>query len=158
VVREALEVQSAMRFAQFATEQERTSCAGSRSGSTSSRHSPIGRFTSPNITSCTRASRSAADAPRCSDAIERTHALTAIWFCAMRQPSPPDAPPRHQPLAEAVAGTDPARAAHATREHIAVGMQRSLEVLEPYFKLRSATGHTFYRSDKKLKPLVGPAH
>jgi hypothetical protein len=32
-------------------------------------------------------------------------------------------------------------------------MDRSLKVLEPYFKLRKATGRTFYRSDKKIAPL-----
>ena len=36
---------------------------------------------------------------------------------------------------------------------IAVGMERSLDVLQPYFKLRKATGRTFYRSDKRQKPL-----
>ena len=38
-------------------------------------------------------------------------------------------------------------------QHIAVGMERSLDVLQPYFKLRKATGRTFYRSDKRQKPL-----
>lgn len=158
VVREALEVQAAMRFAQFATDQERTelrrlaervdllASQPNRQIYVAEHHKLHAR-----VAQCSRC-------PALLDAIERTHALASIWFCAMRQPSPPDAPPRHQPLAEAVAGNDPARAAAATREHIAVGMQRSLEVLEPYFKLRSATGHTFYRSDKKLKPLVGHTH
>jgi hypothetical protein len=30
-------------------------------------------------------------------------------------------------------------------------MEKSLEVLQPYFKLRKATGRTFHRSDKKLR-------
>jgi hypothetical protein len=30
-------------------------------------------------------------------------------------------------------------------------MEHSLEVLQPYFKLRKATGRTFHRSDRKLK-------
>jgi DNA-binding GntR family transcriptional regulator len=158
VVREALEVQAAMRFAQFATDHERDelrrlaervdllASQPNRQIYVAEHHRLHAR-----IAECSRC-------PALLAAIERTHALASIWFCAMRQPSPPDAPPRHQPLADAVTSHDPTRAAIAVREHIAVGMERSLEVLQPYFKLRNATGHTFYRSDKKLRPLVGTAH
>jgi DNA-binding GntR family transcriptional regulator len=89
--------------------------------------------------------------PALLDAIEKTHALASIWFCVMRKPKPGDSPTRHQELAEAVCSGDPARAAEEVRQHLAVGMERSMEVLQPYFKLRKATGRTFHRSDKKLR-------
>ena len=43
----------------------------------------------------------------------------------------------------------PAVAAEAMREHIAVGLERTLEVLQPYFKMRERAGQTFFRSEKK---------
>jgi DNA-binding GntR family transcriptional regulator len=92
--------------------------------------------------------------PALCEAIEKTHALASIWFCVMRQPRPGDALTRHQELADAVASVDPQRAAEAVRQHVAVGMQHSLEVLEPYFRLRKATGRTFYRSDRRQQPLA----
>jgi hypothetical protein len=69
----------------------------------------------------------------------------------MRQPNPEDSTRRHQDLVEALCSGDPGVAAGAVRQHIAVGMEHSLEVLQPYFKLRKATGRTFHRSDRKLK-------
>jgi DNA-binding GntR family transcriptional regulator len=91
--------------------------------------------------------------PALLDAIERTHALASIWFCVMRQPQASDSPTRHSELIDAVCSGDPLQASDAVRQHIAVGMERSLEVLQPYFQLRKATGRTFYRSDKRQKPL-----
>jgi DNA-binding GntR family transcriptional regulator len=69
----------------------------------------------------------------------------------MRRPSPDDSPTRHQDLVEAIASGDAVRAATAMREHIAVGMEHVMEVLEPYFRLRKANGRTFYRSERKLR-------
>jgi DNA-binding GntR family transcriptional regulator len=89
--------------------------------------------------------------PALLDAIERTHALASIWFCVMRQPRPDDPKTRHQELVEALCSGDATRAADAVRAHIAVGLERALEVLQPYFTLRKATGRTFYRSARKIK-------
>jgi hypothetical protein len=69
----------------------------------------------------------------------------------MRTPNADDSPTRHQELAEAVCSGDPNRAADEVRRHLAVAVQHSMEVLEPYFRLRKATGRTFHRSDKKLR-------
>ncbi len=151
VVREALEVQAAMRFTEVATPSERAelkrlavrvdalSMQSDRPLYLSVHQKLHGR-----IAQCSRC-------PALLDAIERTHALASIWFCVMRQPRPEDSHTRHQELAEAVISGDPARAAEEVRQHIAVGMQRSIEVLQPYFRLRKAAGSTFYRSDKKLR-------
>jgi DNA-binding GntR family transcriptional regulator len=153
VVREALEAQAAMRFTQVATDAERMelrrlaervdalAMQADRQVYLREHHKLHARIA--------QGSR----CPALLDALERTHALASIWFCVMRQPSPSDPPHRHQDLVDAVTSHDPIRAADAVRQHIAVGMERSLLVLQPYFKLRKATGRTFYRSDKKLKPL-----
>jgi hypothetical protein len=37
------------------------------------------------------------------------------------------------------------------RRHLAVAVNHAMEVLQPYFRLRKATGRTFHRSDKRLR-------
>lgn len=151
VVREALEVQAAMLFAVVATSSERAELRklAVRVDALSMQsdrvmylalHQKLHR----RIAECTRC------AALC-DAIEKTQALATIWFGVLRQPSPTDSPTRHQDLVEALCQSDPAKAAEAVRQHIAVGIQRTLEVLEPYFRLRKANGKTFFRSEKKLR-------
>jgi DNA-binding GntR family transcriptional regulator len=153
VVREALEAQAAMRFSQVASASERVELQRLAERVDSLAMQPERQTyvrehqkLHARVAQCSRC-------PALLDAIERTHALASIWFCAMRQPSPTDVKTRHQELAEAVTGSDPHRAAEAVRQHLAVGMERSLQVLEPYFNLRKATGRTFYRSDRKIRPL-----
>ena len=87
--------------------------------------------------------------PALLEAIEKTHALASIWYCvsAAAEPDRPDHPARE--LADALCDGAPHQVADAVREHLAVGMARSLEVLQPYFKLRKLTGTTFYRSDRR---------
>jgi DNA-binding GntR family transcriptional regulator len=153
VVREALEVQAAMRFTQVATPGERAelkklSLRVDALSMQSDRAIFLGvhQKLHARIAQCARC-------PALLDAIEKTHALASIWFCVMRQPQLNDSPTRHSELIDAVCSDDPLRAAEAVRQHIAVGMKRSLDVLQPYFKLRKATGRTFHRSDKRMKPL-----
>ena len=151
VVREALEVQAAVRFTQVATASERAelkrlSLRVDALSMQSDRavYLTVHQKLHSRIAQCARC-------PALLDAIEKTHALASIWFCVMRQPKPDDSTTRHQDLVAALCSGDAVRAAEAVREHIAVGMEHSLEVLQPYFKLRKATGRTFYRSDRKLK-------
>ena len=153
VVREALEAQAAMRFTQVATPGERAELRKlAQRVDTLSMQSDRALYLSVHqklharIAECARC-------PALLDAIEKTHALASIWFCVMRQPQATDSPTRHSELIEAVCSGDPLRASDAVRQHIAVGMERSLDVLQPYFRLRKATGRTFYRSDKRQKPL-----
>ena len=35
------------------------------------------------------------------------------------------------------------------RAHIAFGLRHTLEVLQPYFRMRKASGKTFFRSERK---------
>jgi DNA-binding GntR family transcriptional regulator len=151
VVREALEVQAAMRFTEVATASERAELKrlAIRVDALSTQadrtlYVSVHQKLHARIAQCSRC-------PALLDAIEKTHALASIWFCVMRQPHPTDSATRHQELVDAVVSGDPARAADAVRQHIAVSMQRSIEVLQPYFKLRKAAGSTFYRSDKRLR-------
>jgi len=153
VVREALEAQAAMRFTQVATAGERAELRKlAQRVDTLSMQSDRALYLTVHqklharIAECARC-------PALLDAIERTHALASIWFCVMRQPQASDSPTRHSELIDAVCSGDPLQASDAVRQHIAVGMDRSLEVLQPYFQLRKATGRTFYRSDKRQKPL-----
>ena len=151
VVREALEVQAAMRFTQVATEAERAdmlklavrvdALAMQNDRAT---YVALHQKLHARIAEYSRC-------PALLEAIEKTHALASIWFCVMRQPNAEDSPRRHQDLIDALCSGDPAIAADAVRQHIAVGMEHSLEILQPYFKLRKATGRTFHRSERKLK-------
>jgi DNA-binding GntR family transcriptional regulator len=151
VVREALEAQAAMRFTQAATPAERSELRrlaarvdGLATQPDRSTYIAMHLKLHGRIAQCARC-------PALLDAIERTHALASIWFCVMRQPKPEDPKTRHQDLVEALCSGDANRAADATRAHIAVGMERVLEVLQPYFRLRKATGRTFYRSGRTPK-------
>jgi DNA-binding GntR family transcriptional regulator len=149
VVREALEVQAAMRFARVATPGERAELKklAIRVDQLSTQldrplYQTVHQKLHARIAQCARC-------PALLDAIEKTHALASIWFCVMRRPNPDDSPTRHQELAEAVCSGDPMRAAEEVRRHLEVAVQHSMDVLQPYFKLRKATGRTFHRSDKK---------
>ena len=151
VVREALEAQAAMRFTQVATASERAELRKLAQRVDALSMQPdravylgVHQKLHARIAQCARC-------PALLDAIEKTHALASIWFCVMRKPKPDDSPTRHQELAEAVCSGDPNRAAEEVRRHLEVGMAHSMEVLEPYFRLRKATGRTFHRSDKKLR-------
>jgi DNA-binding GntR family transcriptional regulator len=151
VVREALEMQAARLFAEVATAAERAELRRlAVRVDVVSRHSDRTQYLKLHhklhhrIAECTRC------AALC-DAIEKTHALASLWFCVMREPSPDDAPARHEALIAVLAQGEPREAAEAMRDHIAVGRQHTLEVLEPYFQLRKARGETFFRSEKRQK-------
>jgi GntR family transcriptional regulator, rspAB operon transcriptional repressor len=148
VVREALEVQAAVRFTREATPGERAELKklAVRVDQLSIQldrplYQTVHQKLHARIAQCARC-------PVLLDAIEKTHALASIWFCVMRRPKADELPTRHQELAEAVCSGDPVRAADEVRSHLAVGMGHAMEVLQPYFRLRKATGRTFHRSDK----------
>ena len=52
---------------------------------------------------------------------------------------------------DALACGDRDRAADAMREHVAVGLNRTLEVLEPFFRMRRDHRETFVRSERKQR-------
>ncbi len=158
-VREALEVQAAMLFTHAATPAERGELR-----KLAARVDAVA--VQPDRTLYTvlhhKLHRRIAECARCpmlGDAIEKTHALASIWFCLLRQPLPDDPPRRHQDLVDALTTGRPKDAADAMRQHIAVGMAHTLEVLTPYFRTRKADSGTFFRSEKRrhLQGIVLPA-
>ena len=137
IVRQALETQAALLFAQVATDAERHELRrlAARVDALSvksdrSMYVNVHLKLHQRIAECARC-----DALR--EAIERTHALAMIWFCVMRTPSPDDSTRRHQDLVEEILSGDAMRIAAAVREHLAVGRRHTLELLEPYFKTGS---------------------
>lgn len=151
VVREALEVQAAMLFAEVATAAERAQLRklAARVDAVSTQ-----KDRTLYVVLHEKLHRRIAEGARCpalSEAIEKSHALASTWFCVTRQPSPDDVPNRHRNLAEVLTRGNPAKAAQAIRKHIAEGMEHTLEQLQPYFRLRKANGRTFFRSERKSK-------
>jgi DNA-binding GntR family transcriptional regulator len=149
IVREALEVQAAKLFTEFATAAERAELR-----KLAARVDALA--VKPDRTLYTvlhhRLHRRIAECCRCpmlSDVIEKTHALASIWFGLLRQAAPGDPPRRHQDLIEALAKGPAEAAAAAMREHNAVAMERTLEVLKPYFRIRQSSRRTFFRSERK---------
>jgi DNA-binding GntR family transcriptional regulator len=137
VVRQALETQAAILFAEVATTAERSELRrlAARVDALSVKSDrPM------YVTLHLKLHHRIAECARCDalrEAIERTHALAMIWFCVMRAPSPDDSPRRHQELVEEILSGDLMRIAAAVREHLAVGRRHTLEVLEPYFRSNS---------------------
>ncbi|HKB09440.1 MAG TPA: GntR family transcriptional regulator [Vicinamibacterales bacterium] len=160
VVREALEVQAAMLFAKESKPEERgelrklaarvdaLAAQPTRTLVYTALHHKLHR----RIAECARC-------PALTDAIERTQALSSIWLGVLRRPAPEDAPGRHQFLLDELSSGDSDRAAAATRQHVEVGLRRTLEVLEPYFRMRRAHRRTFVRSERKQQAqgIVAPA-
>ena len=150
LVREALEVQAGVLFAQVATVAERAELKkmAARVDILSARsdrtlfvilHNKLHQ----RIAECTRC------AALC-DVIEKTHALASTWYCITRQLNPDNPPRWHRELIEELCSSDPERAANAVRKHIALGRDYAIEQLAPYFKLREESGETFARSERAV--------
>jgi DNA-binding GntR family transcriptional regulator len=151
VVREALEVQAAVLFTAQVSPAERSELK-KLAARVDALHTQGDR--QMYLTVHQKLHARIAEGSRCPallEAIEKTQALASIWFCVMRQARPDDPPARHQELVDGVTSGDPVEAAKAVRDHIAVAQARTLEILQPYFNLRMATGRTFHRSDRRLK-------
>ncbi|HTM03534.1 MAG TPA: GntR family transcriptional regulator [Vicinamibacterales bacterium] len=151
VVREALEVQAAVLYTAQVTAAERTELK-KLAARVDALHAQGDRLLYLGVHQKLHAR--IAEGSRCPallEAIEKTQALASIWYCVMRPPRPEDSQTRHQDLADAVTSGDPVRAAQAVRDHITIARERTLETLQPYFDLRTATGRTFHRSDRRLK-------
>ena len=86
------------------------------------------------------------------DAVERSHALASVWFCAMSSPKGGDGTSRHVQLAEVLATRDAERAVDAVRQHIAFGKAHALRVLAPYFEVRKSRADRFSRASAPSLP------
>jgi DNA-binding GntR family transcriptional regulator len=150
VVRQALETQAAMLCSQMATPAERSELRrlaarvdALATKSDRSMYLTLHLKLHQRIAECARC-----DALR--KAIEKTHALALIWFCAVRRPSAADLPRRHQDLVNAILSGEAARIPGAVREHLEVGRRHTLEVLEPYFRLHTAGSRRFSRVSRHV--------
>jgi DNA-binding GntR family transcriptional regulator len=154
VVREALEVQAAKLFARVATARERGELKKLAAHVDELAHLQSDR--TAYVQSHQKLHRRVAECTRCpalSTTIEKQNVLASIWFCVARPPSA-DAPNRrHRDLMTVLCQGSPEQAAEAMREHIAGGLKHTMKVLEPYFRLRKASGRTFFRSNGLSKGL-----
>ena len=149
VVREALEMQAAMLFAERATAEERGELMklAARVDTASSHEDPtlyprLHHRLHCRIAECTRCAALI-------NAIEQTNALASIWFCAHRERDRHNASRRHQDLAAILCAAEPERAAEAMRMHLKVSLEHTMDRLKPYFRLRKASGQTFVRSERR---------
>ncbi|HLG59230.1 MAG TPA: GntR family transcriptional regulator [Vicinamibacterales bacterium] len=145
VVREALEVQAAVRAADFATTSQLAGLT-----SLARELDALGSEAEPRSYATLHHGfhRRIATYSRCKalvEAIDLSNALAALWLC---RPSPGGS--RHQELADALSSRDQTTAAEAMRQHITAGLQKSLEGLEPYFT--SGTGsRSFTRGRRRVR-------
>lgn len=137
LVREALEIQAAVVFAQVATSEDRAALRklARRVDALALREDRM-----PYLAQHQQLHQRIAEGTRSRalcDAIERTHAFASIWFGVMRRGSVEDAH-RHQDFVEVIVTGDAPAVTQAVREHLAVARDRALQSLEPYFRLPRA--------------------
>lgn len=147
VVRQALEVQAATLFAEIATPRERMELKQLAARVDALAQVPGNR--AAFVTSHQKLHRRIAECTRCralSATIEQTNVLASMWLCVAGQPSPADPKRRHQDLVEVLSHGTAEEAADAMRAHIAHGLKHTLQLLEPYFRLRKLSGRTFSRT------------
>jgi len=84
------------------------------------------------------------------EAIEKTQALSTIWFCTIGEPGTHSSSTRHRDLVDAIVAGTPDQAVDAVRHHVADGAVRTLELLEPYFRLRTRA-RSFHRRPRGVQ-------
>jgi GntR family transcriptional regulator, rspAB operon transcriptional repressor len=148
-VREALEVQAAMLFAERASREERAELMRLAARVDSLYQQQDGNrhvyFTLHAKLHC-RISQCA----RCealTDAISRTCALASTWLCGVRPPMAGNAA-RHESLMKVLTESDPQTAAEAMREHVRTSRDHYLRSLEPFFQQSQVHRHAFARTPK----------
>lgn len=151
VVREALEVQAAKRFAMSATPEEcsellklaaRVDSMSGQSDASRSVFLGLHERLHHRIADCGRC-------PALREAIEKTCSLSSVWLCLGR--SFPEVPRRHQELMEGLVTGDVERAAKTMQQHIQSSRDWMLRRLEPYFNLGNKQGQSYSR-DKSSRP------
>ena len=150
MVREALEAQAAMLFAEVASAADRAELQklAARVDALSVQANRL-----PYMNLHQKLHRRIADFARCralSLAIDQTHVLASTWFCMLRRPQGPaggPAPRLHRDLIKVLTQGTPAQATAAMRAHIAWSRREAMERLKPYFRLRKANGRRFFRKD-----------
>lgn len=155
VVREALEAQAAMLFAEHATRDERSellklairldALATQQEGN---------RFVYMRLHE--KLHRRIAECGRCAaltDAVVRTAALASTWLFATRPSTPGNPPSHHEDLLKALVSGDAVSAAEVMRQHIRASMANALRRLEPYFRIQKEYPQTYSRTLKRFSDL-----
>jgi DNA-binding GntR family transcriptional regulator len=149
-VREALEVQAAILFAEKATREDRAELLKLAARVDALYQQPDGNrlvYLALHAKLHCRISQ-CAHCPALTDAISRTCALASTWLCAMRFPASGEAS-RHENLVKALVNGDPAAAGEAMREHVRSSRDHYLRSLEPFFQQLEERPHTYARTAKK---------
>lgn len=144
VVREALEVHAAMLAATEATQPQLAQLEALATRVDQLRSEPDNaQYASTHYAF----HRRIASYSRCNtlmQALDQSHAIATLWLCQGVHAAEGTPGYRHQELAAAIATRDPAVAAAAVREHVAIGLEHALRTLQPYFPLK-APGLRFKR-------------
>jgi len=144
VVREALEVQAAVRMTEIATAREFCTLQTLADRvDAMKREGDHGRYASMHYAF----HRRIATYSRCEtllQALDQNHAIATLWLCQGRENDEGRDEPRHRELADAIATRDQVIATAAVRRHVSTGLEHALRLLQPYFPLR-APGLRFRR-------------
>jgi DNA-binding GntR family transcriptional regulator len=151
VLREALEVQAAMLFAERAERDERSELLKlAKRVDALSVQSNGDRVVFSALHE--KLHRQIAECARCSalyDALSVMYTVAATWLCATR-PAPGVTPTtHHQDLMKVLVNDSPAAAGEAMREHIRVTMECALQRLELLFRVQKEYPREYPRSAKK---------
>jgi DNA-binding GntR family transcriptional regulator len=156
VVRQALEIQAARLYSEFATADERSSML-KLAVRVDTMAGQMETDRAVYLSLHEKLHHQIAEFGRCEalcDAIERTCALSSIWQCmGGNLPGKHNMPRRHQELMEALGSGDPYMASEAMRQHIESSRDWMLHRLEPYFQIEDPSGQAYARSSKSRKRL-----
>jgi GntR family transcriptional regulator, rspAB operon transcriptional repressor len=150
VVREALEVQAAILFGQVATGFERSELRklAARVDALS-----VKSDRSMYLELHQKLHQRIFEGTHCTalcEAVEKAHALAWVWLCATRNGRREAVQTRHRVLVAEILTESSERASAAVREHIAIGRDRTLEALQPFFRVQKLETHHFSRTDRNL--------
>jgi DNA-binding GntR family transcriptional regulator len=77
---------------------------------------------------------------------DRAYAVAGLWLVSLRHAPPFDEPERHQAFVDRIIHADASGAAQAVREHLAVDLQRSLDLLDCFTRRgRASVGGRWHR-------------
>lgn len=152
VVREALQVQAAMMFAQCATREERgelmklASCldSGVASSVAGERTDPLERLTLHEKLHQKIAEYTHWEA--LNEEMRKQSALVSAWLCTMRSIMPLDAQLKHEPLMKALTRRNSGDAAETMRAHVQAEMETTLRALEPSFEVNKKYMQAYSRT------------
>jgi len=148
VVREALQVQAAIMFAQRATREERKElmklASWLDSGVTSERTDPRERLTLHE-----KLHQKIAEYTHCealNEEMRKQSALVSAWLCTIGHTMPEDAQPKHEPLMKALTRQNSEAAAETMRAHVHAEMENTLRALDPSFEMNKKYMQTYSRT------------